>query len=61
MLEWLFERIMALIVIVIVLYLLYIVLTNGSHYGGVLGDLVNGLISGIGSFITHASAGLNKG
>lgn len=46
-----FEKVIELIVIIVILYLIYRVLINGDYWFGLLGDMVNGLINGIGTFI----------
>lgn len=47
--------IVAVIVIAVVGWVLYIVLSNGSYYGGLLGDMVSGAIDFFKSFFTHAT------
>lgn len=53
-LNFIIGLIIFVIVGAIVIWILYAVLSNGAHYGAVLGDMVSGAIEFFKSFFTHA-------
>lgn len=53
--EWIFEKVLVLIILVLILWGAYIVLSNGAYYGALAGDLLHGLVDGVTSFAQHAT------